>query len=810
MNGPLSNAEVDAANKAPVVEEIAHGFKLCAIPPGTKGPRTKDWNVPGNELKSADDLPAGWGVGLLHAASHTAALDCDDLEQTTKMLKEHGIDLQALLDAPDAVQIISGKANRAKLLYSVPPFLGPLITKRITYRTAEGINKTAYELRCATADGLSVQDVLPPSIHPETLQPYRWGGAGDWRRLPMLPVELLDLWQSLIDADSERGQPATADGIANSTPWEEIESALRAIPADCSRDDWIAVGMALSSTGNPAALSAWRDWSATGEKYKGEREINSQWRSFKPAPDGIGIGSVFHIAKQYGWVRPAPDASGLFSEVSTDDDEWSDPLPLPNLPPVPALDLALLPAAIRPWIADVSERMQIVPDVPAIGAITALSIAIGRRVQIMPKERDEWTVVPNLWGMCVAPPGYMKSPALSQVMRPLHNLEREANREYEAAMAVWAMEKERNAIAKSAAKSAALSALKKDPTADISLSVVDSDEPVPKRYVVNNFTLEAIGEVMIGNENGVLAFADELYGLLKMADKPMNEELNTFLLTSWNGDEGYTFDRIGRGRRYVPHVCLSALGGIQPGRLVEYLTGGGYGGAIDSGFVNRFQLLTWPDLREEWTLIDRKPDYAAQEAYHNVFLRVTGQSTFPNLAAPSAQISGDDVRHFDAEAQTVFNEWYEQNERLVRGDTLLPVMASHLSKYRSLVPSLALIFAVADDVKGNVPAQYVHQAIGWANYLRPHAERAFACTTRPETAHARALLAKIKNGSVPDIFTPRDIYRHEWSLLTDRIVVDKAIALLCDYDYLSRVDTPSSSKGGRPQLSYQINPKLTA
>lgn len=152
----------------------------------------------------------------------------------------------------------------------------------------------------------------------------------------------------------------------------------------------------------------------------------------------------------------------------------------------------------------------------------------------------------------------------------------------------------------------------------------------------------------------------------------------------------------------------------------------------------------------------------------------------------------------------------ERNERLIRGTTLAPVMASHLSKFSSLVPSLALIFAVADGVRGNIPVQYVRQAIGWADYLRPHAERVFACTARPETTSASALLRKILDGELANPFTAREVYRNEWSMLTDRYATEKATALLCEYDYLRRLEMPSSSKGGRPSVAFSINPKALA
>ncbi len=146
--------------------------------------------------------------------------------------------------------------------------------------------------------------------------------------------------------------------------------------------------------------------------------------------------------------------------------------------------------------------------------------------------------------------------------------------------------------------------------------------------------------------------------------------------------------------------------------------------------------------------------------------------------------------------------------RFCRSDTLPPVMTSHLSKYASLVPSLALIFAVADHVGGAIPVQYLHQAIAWAAYLRGHAERVFASSTNPGATHARALLAKIRTGAIADGFSARDVYRNQWSLL-DREGVEAAVEMLCDLDHLRRVEIVPAA-GGRPSAVFNINPKSKA
>jgi len=145
---------------------IRHGWKLVPIPPGTKGPRAFGWNKPDQNLTSQSDLPAGWGIGLAHAWSSTMALDIDNWEEAVQLLAEAGVDLAAYYAAPDAVIIDSGRENRGKLLFQMPEGYA-LASKKIV-----GAQGAIYELRCATSANLTVQDVLPPTIHPDTKQPY--------------------------------------------------------------------------------------------------------------------------------------------------------------------------------------------------------------------------------------------------------------------------------------------------------------------------------------------------------------------------------------------------------------------------------------------------------------------------------------------------------------------------------------------------------------------------------------------------------------------------------------------------------------
>jgi hypothetical protein len=281
-------------------------------------------------------------------------------------------------------------------------------------------------------------------------------------------------------------------------------------------------------------------------------------------------------------------------------------------PAVPVLNELLLPDSMRAWVVDIADRAQAPLDFPAAGAITVLSSIIGRRLGIRPKRYDDWVVVPNLWGLVIGPPGLLKTPMLREILKPLMRLVAQAREENKTARLEYelqeaAFQAERRALTTRASHSK--DSIDRDELI-ARLRDLRADPPSERRYIVNDSTVEKLGEILNQNPHGVLLFRDELAGFLATMERSGHENDRAFYLEAWNGTGGYTYDRIARGTLHIDAACVSILGAITPGPLSAYLREA-FGGSHDDGLIQRFQLSVYPDLPCHWHKVDRLPDPTA-------------------------------------------------------------------------------------------------------------------------------------------------------------------------------------------------------
>lgn len=286
--------------------------RFCAV--RDKRPLEPEWQK-GNTLTHCKSLLSSTanGIGLI-TGNGLLAIDFDG-ENAYKIANAIGSWL--ILD--DTLMWSSGKPHRHQRLYQIPQQHLKLwhgITKKNinNYGDITAIATEQLEIRYGNC-----QSVLPPSVHPQT-------GKYEW--LNDLPVRELTLQQSnqliTIITQMETNQQLTSE-----QELQLVESALSVIPSD-DYNVWLTVGMALHDGGYD--LSLWDKWSSTAVNYQSGC-CDKKWSTFKKS--GIGLGSLFKLASDYGFEQRQWMRDNLKSNVTRLNDTVKDKVratnELPNL-----------------------------------------------------------------------------------------------------------------------------------------------------------------------------------------------------------------------------------------------------------------------------------------------------------------------------------------------------------------------------------------------------------------------------------------------------------------------------------------------
>jgi putative DNA primase/helicase len=491
------------------------------------------------------------------------------------------------------------------------------------------------------------------------------------------------------------------------------------------------------------------------------------------------------------------------STTSTENADWQDPQPLGGeLPAVPPFDEKTLPTALRALATNTSKRMQVPLDFPAIASVLCLAGVVGRRARIQPKVADHlWTVVPNLWGAIVAEPGMMKSPVLRAIAEPLYQIQKSWREDYTARQREFELEKEKAELEMAAWKQQYVKAVK-DPTQGLpTRPTSELQEPAEKWLLVHDASPEKLHEILCGNPAGVLMERDELSGWLARMGEEGHGGERQFYLMLWNGDTTYSIARIVRGS-LCGECCLSILGGIQPARLRNYLVDAVQDGPQNDGLFQRFQLLIYPDMPEGWTYVDEVPPAKALTEAAQLYYRL--------VALDPAQPR---QYHFSPFAQKLFIDWLTELEHKLRRRGMHPALKSHLSKYRGLMPSLAVLFEMSDAKSGDgllVSMDHAQQSAAFCDYLEAHARRIYSMIISPQRAAAAELGQHLTDGwmHAEGKFSVRSVYRNDWRGLGTPEEVRAALEILQDADWV-RPQESAGKRTGRPPEVYLINPRLS-
>ena len=601
------------------------------------------------------------------------------------------------------------------------------------------------------------------------------------------------------------------------------------------------LGVAATTSGS---CTSWK--SEFAENYRGAKEVwvipdnDDEGAAYaaKVAQDLLGVVEVVKIvelpdlpekADISDWLDAGHTAEEFFEIVKTTPARdsgraWPEkPSPLDiRMPDVEEFDEDLLPESLREWVFDVAKRMDnAAPDFTAAAAVVQAAALIGRKVGIYPKRHDDWMVIPNLWGSLVGPPASMKTPALEQTTKPTKRLAARAARDHEEALKQHELDKMVAAAEKSALKKQLEDKAKKVAAGDAPRSEMDAirekiealkepEEPTHKRYITNDATIEKLAEILAVNPDGVLYYRDELMGWLRGLDKAGRESDRAFFLEAWNGNGSHEVDRIGRGSVHVPALCVSILGGIQPGPLTKYVSDALEEAEKADGLLQRFQVMVYPDMKG-FDPTDVKPNTKARNRAYEVFEKLASLKAEEFGATADHEDEVPCVR-FSEEAQKIFDMWRAEVEPRYRSGEYPAAIESHMLKYRSLFASLALLFECVDFVdgvskSGEVREESALRAAAWCSYLESHVIRIYSPLLDTPERRAHNLLERLKMGDVRHGTKTRDVWRKGWTGLNTADDLAQALDILEPLGWVRRVMIKSSG-AGRPSERLHLHPEL--
>jgi hypothetical protein len=750
------------------------GVPAIWIPRGEKGPRVKGWptqaTTDASVIKQWADEHPGCNFGLVMGNGYIA-VDVDSYDKIDELAK------QGVL--PDTRMHVTGSYG-LHLIYRVDP--------KLKIKNAGKTKLPGCDIR---SDGGQI--VCPGSVHPNG-NIYEIAEESPIVDAPPELIEMLvgkPLSKGLQERLSAKATQAASATKPSGFQW----------PKHKIREGEVTKG---STTPGRKHLffryaSKLRSEGLDGQQIYDALVEENPKRCAEPLPDE-DLQRIAHKAAEFepGIAKHTPAQDAPNNEAD-ETEEWEPPLPLPGKPPVAPFTEDMLPGVFRAWCADVAKRMQCPLDFPAVGAVSALGAAVGRRVQVQPKALDTgWVETANLWGGIVAPPGAMKSPATATMFAALRSIEDRYAKQYAQDVAEFKSAEVHQKSLIKLHQSQSNDAVKKGEKF-LAERPDDIAEPVRRHVLLGDATPEAVVKAMSENPHGFMVHIDELAGFLAGLELANRALARALYLSGWNGNNSHSYNTLNRGAVFIEATCFSVFGTIQPRKLAEYLNLQKNGISVD-GLLQRFQLLVEPDIPDTFEYTDTAPDL---EAIKKAMAIYESLSRFSNVT-PWV------VTFEQKKAQPRFVEWLKElMARLHPSSGLSDIMREHLSKFRKLVPALALLFEIVECEGARVPSSVslksLELALRWAVYLESHAERIYAGRLSPAQQAAPLLARKLLAGEW-DVFTVRDVQRKQWSGLKRREDIITACHVLAELGWIRRRRNQQAT--GRPSEAYEISPYL--
>lgn len=790
-------------------EYTGYRWSPLPVPFREKGPRIKEWQ----KLRlTAADVPHWFqqysNIGVLLGEASNGLIDVDLDHPLARELAPQFL--------PATGRIFGRNGNqRSHWLYYVS---APIDTHQRENAAVSGDKKMIVELR---SDG--AQTVFPGSVH-ESGEEIYWDE--EFEPATVDPQELLAAVDALADEVERRlGLRLTSNGdddLPDDVPLPDVSQVhvedggqANLAGIDLTTTEGLKPGEDFNKRGDVRVVLRRNGWTLVettedgAERWRrpgkdkgcsGSLKDGGFWcftsstsipssRKTKEAYSPFAVLAYLEHGGDFGKATKALAAEGYGTKPKAKEPTRSTPrlyLPEPYVP----FPFALLPDPISTFIHEAAKAIGCDPALVGLPLLATLAGCVGstRRLLIKPG----WAAPSVLWTAAVVDSGQQKSPAQSVVTRHLYerqgrDLKEHAERimeyqkslaNYEQALVDWKKTK----------------GVRGDPPKK-------PEEPVCKRVIISDSTMEAVADRLQENQRGLLLDRDELSGWLGSYDQYRSGRGGdvSHWLSCYNA-KPLLIDRKTSAKKtiYVERAAVSVTGGIQP-RILAGMLGKQH---FENGLAARFGLGMPPRRSKQWSdaRISEDTDNTLEWVY-DYLLRLQFREIHDKLVPVDLPLTPD--------GREAFVEFYNQHGH-EQGE-LTGNLAALWAKLEEVAARIALVMHLVrcsiDDsslvTPDAVDAGSIMMGVTFARWFGNEGRRIYGVLAETDQDRERRLLIELiqrKGGRI----TARDLTK-SMRRFADSNEAEEALIELAEGRLGRWEEVPTTAKGGRVTRVFRLS-----
>jgi hypothetical protein len=311
----------------------------------------------------------------------------------------------------------------------------------------------------------------------------------------------------------------------------------------------------------------------------------------------------------------------------------------------------VFPESIQNYIVELNRTLNYKKDFLAVSFMFTMATINGNCFKL--RVKNGWISATTFWFAVVGESGVMKTHPITQMVRPLKEIDRMSKTGYDLEMEQY------NTLDDNQKK--------KEP------------KPVFRQLLIEDFTIEACHYIHKNNPRGLGLHKDELVGFLNDMNKYRKGSDEQFWLESFN-NSSYIVNRVTKEPLMINDIMVNIIGGIQPNILHQIANSANGNGLIERFLYTTSESNIFPlsidDIQKEWI-----------DWYSSTIKHIEPMFTYSDRAQ---------IIEMDIEALKLMIEFDTKVCKIQESEDETSGMRNYLNKIKTYLPRFALLVCIID------------------------------------------------------------------------------------------------------------------